>query len=528
MKCQPTPTRKNSKSEWKRLLDAGDADKIVDAFVRQIATEMQRKDYTYHPVSDIGIVAPRCSSKPHGAIAARIAKDLHALHGLKYTTCLAHLKALYLKQTEEQFEKRRRGAVALAPQSDLLWRALLERPVSEVVAHPVAMPVTIAPTEKFAPLIACLANNTAVQTDTPFPLGHIDGAGRLDLCKQGVGEQSIAAIMAPLKDNTHVRHFLLGNNIVDAPGCNAIAETIRTNHRIETYYLAGNRIDAAGMGVIAAALADDTAVKHLWLKRNPIMNPGANVIATMLETNRTLQTLDLHNTGISDVSTLFAALHKNTGLEILYLDANGITDAGPIIKYFATVGRRGITSLSLTMNRLRDKGCVPLVKVLGEYGCLLRLSLGSNGVTAKTAKAIYAAFVNDINLRVLDLGMYLSTNDMGETTNRLGDAGAAWIALLLAENTSLLYLDLSQNCISEEGFGVVAHQLCRGNDSLQYFRYAQYGTFINDTLVKRKLRRNRASAAFSFEDVRDLKFGKAIHNIYSVYRNKSCAMREHK
>ncbi len=87
------------------------------------------------------------------------------------------------------------------------------------------------------------------------------------------------------------------------------------------------------------------------------MTAGSIALGSMLRVNDTLQTLDLHNTGISDVTHLFEALQDNRALEILYLDANGITDAGPIIKYFKTVGRRGITSLSLSMNRLRDKQC---------------------------------------------------------------------------------------------------------------------------------------------------------------------------
>ncbi len=168
----------------------------------------------------------------------------------------------------------------------------------------------------------------------------------------------------------------------------------------------------------------------------------------------------------------------------------------------------------------------PLVWAIAEYGRMDRLTLASNGITDTTVKAIYYAFHSQPrSLRVLDLGMYLSTNDMGETTNRMGDAGAAWIAKLLSCNTGLLFLSISQNCITRGGFDLIADAMGH-NTRLQYFQYAQYGTTLGDVGVKRQLKANRKNADVVYEDVRELKFGKAIHNIYSVYRNKICTMHQ--
>ncbi len=265
------PTRTNSKSEWKRLLDNEEGypvEKIVDAFVGQIVSDMNRTDFTYYPISDIGIVAPRAKSAIHGDLGARIAADLYKAHGLAYPVCVQRLKRLYVDQARTMHAEKNARLLARMPGSDEKWKEMQETPISDFVKNPVAMPVTIAKPETFAPLLACLTDDVAVQEDTQFALGHIDAMGRLDLCKQGVGEPSIVQIMAALKDNTHVHHFLLGNNVVDTVGCAAIAQTIHENHRIETYYLAGNRISETGVAVIADALRDDDVVKHLWLKRN--------------------------------------------------------------------------------------------------------------------------------------------------------------------------------------------------------------------------------------------------------------------
>jgi hypothetical protein len=80
-----------------------------------------------------------------------------------------------------------------------------------------------------------------------FPRGIFYSDGRMDLCKQVVGPGSISPLMDCLRHNSHIRHFLLGNNVIGHVGARAVSDFIAHNSKVVTWYLAGNCIDAEGV-----------------------------------------------------------------------------------------------------------------------------------------------------------------------------------------------------------------------------------------------------------------------------------------
>ena len=414
-------------------------------------------------------------------------------------------------------------------------------PISDTVLNPVPMPVVEAPLVELQPIIDALAGGGPIFHDADmieYVRGVMFSDGRLDLCKQVVGPSHIEKVLKAMEGNNHVTHFLLGNNITGKAGAEAVANYIIGGYhpKIETWYLAGNEIDEDGAAILSEALKKDECATSLWLKRNPIGPNAAKALGTMLTVNSTLRTLDLLNTKLLDegVANLFALLKENRGLRGLYVDANGLTkaSAGPIADYFSTLTRekrKGLTRLWAGMNRLGDEGATTVLQALKDYPFIKTLSLNSNRLTFKAAEEVYNAFKTHKRIRVLDVGMYKATLDMGEYPNTVSDEGASFLAKLLTENESLEVLHLYENEISNTGLGRLAAAM-QGNQTLISLGYAQagvrYDKEIMDT-ISRAIQRNLTQRGIQGSGpelkrlTKQLIHGKRVDYIDSIYRNRA-------
>lgn len=355
---------------------------------------------------------------------------------------------------------------------------MVSRPFAPEIRNPTAMPIEHTPAEELIPILDYLKGNKIPDTGyDQLNWCTVYSDGRFDACKQGVGKTT-KQITESLANNEKITHFLYGNNIMGTEGCEAISDLLTNEDsipKIKTWYLAGNNINHEGMKKLRKALAKNKDVEDLWLKRNPLGVLGVKVVAQIMEENTSIVTLDLDNTGMMNegLKSLMDSLAGNCTLRNLYIDSNGITSSSALISYFIQLINekdedfRGIDSLWLGINRLTDSEAIPLIYTIGKYKHMKRLYLGSNMLTSESARACYYAFRNHKNLEVLDLGKYKSTDDMGEISNILRDEGAFWIAKLIRENTSLKYVNLSGNYITEVGASYLKDSI--NNQSKEYF-----------------------------------------------------------
>lgn len=318
---------------------------------------------------------------------------------------------------------------------DIDWSTLPNPwPIHELVLRPVAMPVEIPGAAVFKDIFADLASDAT--SSTMAERGKIFEDGRLDMCKQVVGPPHISTLMRSLRGNTHIEHFLLGNNVSGTAGVDAISEYIRTkpaHSHIKTWYLAGNEIDGAGMSKLVDAMLRDTDMKYLWLKRNPIgSEEGADALARLVAGHSTLRLLDLQESGILDAGLikLCEGLRGNRTLRTLYLDGCGIRSSG-IAALAAVLNTTQIRNLYLSVNAFRDEGCLALAAALRSNKTLKRLSLSSVGMGPAGCKAICEALHNHPTLFLLDLGFYRTTIVLRELPNHLTDEAAPYVADLL-------------------------------------------------------------------------------------------------
>ncbi len=570
----------NNQLDKPRKTDLSDIENKLEHLAHYIAERLNLDETLMNNnqiISDCALFAPRYGStynRPERPIrfvlliiqkiyldTNRLKELTHAI--IHYNRLCSKLSSYYVKQvTKNELLNARFKKNRLLEHNRNNWCILKNRPVSINILEPKAMPVDQTPLSEFKPFFDFLKSDQPIKSThfirdencMAFERGTVYEDGRMDLCKQVVGPDCIQNLMNSIKPNSQIKHFLLGNNIIGPNGGIAIKDYLLDDHKsnIQTWYLAGNNLNANAISDIVDGLLTDTNVKHLWLKRNPIMPAGIKHIAKLLALNKTIETLDLHNTGVFDegLAYLVEGLRSNRTLRLLYLDANNISIQGiqPLIEYFQELIKLdtiGITSLWIDMNRLEDEGIINLVQTLGSYKYLERLNLGSNMMSDVAIDQIVQSFKDHPNLKVLDLGMYKSTGDMGTTTNNMGTNGAIKLAQLIKLNSSIEYLNIMMNGININGIIAIADALAY-NQTIKYLEYEQYGLDISQIIrsdIKSKLKANILRSNIINADnqtqisthnpttnksinryqnhMRFLKHGPSVRYIDSIYRNSS-------
>lgn len=449
---------------------------------------------------------------------------------IKFYYILKSLKLKYISQINELINNKYE---LLEKRLNLRknYCLLKNKPVSDAIKYPKPMDVKIPDNELFEPIFDYIKNGNEMVELKEFENGR--GAcfdKRVDFCKQVV--PNINDLMNAMVNNPNIEHFELGNNVVGLEGAKAIASFIENKHKpkIKTWYLAGNYIIEKGIELIANALKTYPHTESLWLKRNMIGVKGTKHLGEMLEVNNNIEILDLHNTAIYDegVQYLFESLKKNTGLRFLYLDANNITPEGCVyiadyFDYLVDNNLKGITSLYLSINRIDDEGAITLSKSISKYQYMERLSLGSNRIGNDGAKIVLECFKNHPNLKLLDLGYYKSTFDMGELPNNINNECIPIISDFIKNNKSVQIFSIMNNNINK--FEDITDAL-EENDSILQFYYSQHMYKAHKSIkdrIKSKLDENIIKLGYDINNikkvVRKIKHGDKIEYIDSIYRN---------
>lgn len=474
---------------------------------------------------------------------------------IQYSQLLKRLKDRY-----EQYEKKKNEQFQLQGQNcgcnpamvlykkaringnDDQYHSLLSEPPQQPITHPTAMPVQVAELTELKPFFEYLHQDLApmaIKKDIngeyiSFMRGAFYTDGRIDLCKQVVGPPHIQTLMDSIQNNGHVKHFLLGNNVIGNGGGKSIGNFLKNQEkkcRIKTWYLAGNDLGPEGIQHICAGLMDDKDCDQLWLKRNPLLVEGIGHIANMMSVNRSIRVLDLVNVACFDqgLSVLFESLKQNETLEFLYLDSNALSDPTPIVNYMnykINSKTCGIHSLSLGINRFSDDGVITLSETLKNYTMLQRLILSSNRISRKGLVPLLDALKHLPQLTLLDLGMYKSTPDMGELPNYFKGCGDI-LSSFIRHNKTLLCLDLSHSHLTEQDFEMIQEAIME-NFELIYVKIEQYGLRTPKSTeslkqIQNYCSRNVARKGLDPKTIKDEyrfhKHTQTVQLIDSIYRN---------
>jgi len=520
---------------------------MAEPLVDRIVADAYRLEQ-YQPVSDSYKLMP-CKQGAQKEQARQLAFELYnrlqegntidehssdqtKIHAyILYSKLKSALKAAYDKQ---QFANSKEAIdLAKAQNNPHVYQESKYKDFSNAILHPSAMPVEIADEKQLEDFFNRLKQNTPAESQHTDSIGSYElftrGAfytdGRIDLCKQVVGPAYIGVLMRAIWKNPHVKHFLLGNNIIGDQGGREIAEFItHSNVKIETWYLAGNDLGPDSIIHIAQALSTDTSCLDLWLKRNPLTTLGVKYISLMLQVNNTIRTLDLDNVAMFDegCKLLMDGLAINNSVKHLYMDSNGLTcvSGGYIADYFKKRSQTktiGLTHLSVAINRLECQGAIWIVDALREIRYPIEfLCLSSNRIELPGLKSILRFAAESKTLQGLDIGYYKSTADMGELPNSFLDDGARHIAAFIMLETPLKYLGFTHTHISNLDAIIAALQF---NKNLFQVKAEQY-----KVTCKRIYSICRRNSKMTVQQTklfdRRVKHGSNLWVIDSIYRNK--------
>lgn len=328
---------------------------------------------------------------------------------------------------------------------------------SNSIINPQPMPVDVTNPAEFKPFFDYVrSSENILYGEKTFIKGTMFSDGRMDLCKQVVGPDSICELCDAVSRSKIVKHFLLGNNLAlktdVEKGATAIASVMENpSVEISTWYLAGNCINSTAVKIMAAALKNNTHCKALWLKRNPVGPDGAFYLNQMLTLNKTLVLIDLHNCALGDigVTNLLANPQNLQTLRHLYLDANGLESTTSIAAWCKAANP---VTLYVSINRLKDNAIIELCESLKFNQTLKRLCLSSTHMDNSGARAVVDMALTCLKLKCLNLGCYKSTSDLGEHPgNFFNDDVLIDLKKLLNQSKTLEYLNVAGCKISAEG-----------------------------------------------------------------------------
>lgn len=475
-------------------MEKGESISDMVIHLQKITLNLLNEDPFYDPITNSVIC---CSNEPFNEVKQNleqldeVEQDQKA-RNLKFFNILKKLRKLHGVQCigkKKDFAKVRNSCMLKS---------------SHHILHPEAMPVEITDEIMFKPFFDYLESPEIPSEIKTFIKGTFYPDQRMDLCKQVVGYKSIQELCRVVKRSNKVKHFLLGNNIAldqnEVDGASAIADLIK-NSTIETWYLAGNAISAIGLKIICEALFNNQHAKALWLKRNPV-HTGTHQIKKMLNNNTTLELIDLNNCGVGNngLVQLFTN-NTNSTLKHIYLDTNDISKLEPFTEYIRH--HKQLETIYISMNPLNTEldSLSEFLLELNKCDKLERLCLSSSGLD----DSFNFDTINIPSLRMLDLGMYKSTNDLGLSSNNFTNMSTDPIIRFISRHEKLEYISFYGSPINDEC--IFECQESNPHLSIQLTHRTEYVRFLSES---------------NFMDYlnREVKHPRMVENIDSIYRGK--------
>jgi hypothetical protein len=234
---------------------------------------------------------------------------------------------------------------------------------------------------------------------------------KLTTCEtQGIyiADNDMALIADSMKENNIIHTLVIENNGI-APLWNATAGTFGTQS-----------ITLLTDALMGGFHGNNETLLHLHLASNNLRDDGTKVLAAWLKTNPVLQTLNLTDNKIMDISA---------GAVLRELLNNGNQKKRKVRQVIKRHGNTNLTSLSLGFNKLSDATANVLAEALTpteqHKPCLKHIDLHSNFIAqAGTAKMAVALRTN------------ASLEELLMWNNQAGKTGGAYLADSLNSNTT--------------------------------------------------------------------------------------------
>jgi len=275
---------------------------------------------------------------------------------------------------------------------------------------------------------------------------YVEKEGKEDNYKLDLSEQNAnndcLPALAATTRKAVVRTLDLRKNVLDDEGCEELATLLELDEHIQHVILCSNRIGGHGAATLGNAVRYNKNIKEWDLSGNFIGDIGADGFLQGLMLNRTVVTLILRRTALGDAAC--------SALQLALRGNSVLTELDISSNMFSQQGVRTITkylrhpSCRLSFLDLRENR-------LGDQGAAF-LALGLGSTSCLKTLFVSKCSIGDAGAATLAPALCIPTIETIDlSSNVFGDAGAEALAKIVTTPPKLLALDLRGNTIGQAG-----------------------------------------------------------------------------
>ena len=239
---------------------------------------------------------------------------------------------------------------------------------------------------------------------------------------------------------------------------NKLLQVLSNVTLLEHLNLSGCRLKTEHMKIILESLTQVVSIVTISLSDNNLAYGVFDILASVITCNRGLKCIEVSNCNLQEAAivSITKALESCGDLRSLDFSKNIITDDMAVNVAILMEKCQSIQDLRLGSCQLQYAGVQKVTEALVKRTCLRCINLSGNAISNQSAVLIASVIINNINLRKLIF-----------SNCKLQNAGCQQLFQATAWLTSLVHLDLSNNLFTDvtiDSFGLIIHQ----NVSLEY------------------------------------------------------------
>jgi Ran GTPase-activating protein (RanGAP) involved in mRNA processing and transport len=277
----------------------------------------------------------------------------------------------------------------------------------------------------------------------------------LDLSHNKIKVQGAKAIRQALERNMVIEHISLGHNLLGSEGSIEVCRACERNMSIMSLHLTSNQIEDWAMCVLGISLAKNYGLTDVDLRWNEVLVQGAFNLAKCLRIHPTLKKLDIEdaNMGVKGALYMASAMLYNTTLTTLTL-------AGDVKRYPCNMKLSEKDPLPADMDSRQANRELPEF----DFKSIGNMPDGAHGAIGGAGGAAFG--------RVLADNTTLISLNLNETV--MFPEGGECLAIGLARNSTLVDLKLDHCALKTRGACAIANALGQGKNTSLKFLSVRY------------------------------------------------------